>query len=218
MSGTFSGQVIRRPSGYKADQGLNYATIEQVMKTVRAVLSPNTRPHEPLNMLWIFERLHEHTVSVTNRNVRLSWGVEQLPKGVEGRCKYDEENDEIVVELSPETYEALEIGQPRAVTTVGHEIAHSFFHAEQLVRISQIPHVQMALARVAGPLHRHYEDTEWQANAGAAALTMPAAGLQYLERQHGVLTASIVQKTYGVSASAATNRLKCFTERRIALL
>lgn len=218
MRETYPGQEVRRPRGYKADQGLNYATIEHVMKSVRAFLSPNTWPHEPLDMLRIFERLHEHRVRVINRDVRLNWGLAPLPKGVEGRCRYDEEDEAIVVELSPETYEALENGQPRAVTTVAHEIAHCFFHTEQLVRISQIPHAQMALARAAGPPHRHFEDTEWQANAGAAALTMPAAGLQYLERQYGQLTASMIQKTFGVSASAATTRLKCFTERRTSLL
>ncbi len=208
---------VRPPSGYKADRGRTYGEIERVMRQIRAVLRPGCQPFEQLPIMDVFEHLHEHSVMTLSRAVSLDWGVVELPYGVEGRTRYDEDRDQIVIEISTQTYEGLENGHGRAIITVGHEISHAALHPDQLIRISQIPHAQMALARATGPRHRHFEDTEWQANAGAVALTMPAEGLAYLER-YGGLTPARVQAAFGVSASAAQNRINCFMQRRADLL
>ena len=60
-------------------------------------------------------------------------------------------------------------------------------------------------------------DTEWQANGFAAAMLMPATGLDQMERA-GELDVRMVAKTYLVSLQAAELRLKVFADRRRELL
>lgn len=208
----------RQPRGFKADHRLGYSDIERLMSAARTYFVPELADDQPLPALALLETLDEKAVIVGGRRVPFDWGVAELDRGVEGRTRYDEERDKIVIEVSPATYEALEANQPRALTTVAHEASHGILHTQQLIRISQIPHSQMALQRASGPMHRHFEDTEWQANAGAAALSMPAKGLALLERRYGTLTRELIQLTFKVSAEAAAYRLDCFQKRRSELL
>jgi Zn-dependent peptidase ImmA (M78 family) len=88
----------------------------------------------------------------------------------------------------------------------------------KLVELSSIPHEVAALNRGQIPAHRVYEDTEWQANAFAAAFLVPAAGLANLERSRGILTAQELVRRFNVSFDAARIRLDCFRARRSDLL
>lgn len=207
-----------RPLGHRADRGMSYADIEVLMRGVRRKLAPGVRASEPLQMLPILEGLHRHTVATAHGSARLDWAVSDLPRGVEGQTWYESESGTIVVEVSEQTYAGLEEKHPRATITVAHELTHVFGHAPLLMRISKIPHAAFALQRATSPQHEYFEDSEWQANAGAAALVMPADGLADLERRYGRLTPDIVRAVYGVSAQAAELRLACFLQRKDALI
>jgi Zn-dependent peptidase ImmA (M78 family) len=66
--------------------------------------------------------------------------------------------------------------------------------------------------------HKPYEDTEWQANAFAGSLLMPASGMATLEEQNGHLSTAMVSSVFKVSSEAAGYRLRLFNERRGELL
>jgi hypothetical protein len=43
-------------------------------------------------------------IVLRDRRVRLDYGVTDLLPGVEGRTRYDDDGDRLVVELTPQTY------------------------------------------------------------------------------------------------------------------
>lgn len=216
-SGRRSTGMSPRPRGYKADRGaLSYAKIEGIAARVRRVLAPDVPLSEALPGLELFENLEAFGVRTPTGKISLSYGVLDLPAGVEAETRYFEDNNCIVVGLSATTYKHLERGQGRARHTLNHEVGHAVLHAEQLKRMSTLPHAAAALARAQE--HRFCEDTEWQADAFAAALEMPARGLLALESRYGNLSSSLVSSMMQVSVEAAVNRLNTFGTRRAALL
>ena len=66
--------------------------------------------------------------------------------------------------------------------------------------------------------HEAYQDTEWQANAFAGALLMPARGLLILDQEHGELSTALVTEHFRVSAEAAGYRLELYNNRKKELL
>ena len=66
--------------------------------------------------------------------------------------------------------------------------------------------------------HKPYEDTEWQANAFASSLLMPARGLAALEERYGQLSAVMISDKFKVSYETAGYRLTLFNQRRGELL
>ena len=209
--------MYARPRGYKADRGaLSYAKIERIAARVRRVLAPDIPLNDALPGLELFENLEEFGVRTRVSRISLSYGVLDLPAGVEAETRYHGDKNCIVVGLSANTYQHLERGQGRARHTLNHEVGHAVLHAEQLKRISTLPHAAAALDRAQD--HRFCEDTEWQADAFAAALEMPARGLLALEGRYGNLSAGLVSSMMQVSVEAAVNRLNTFGTRRVALL
>ncbi len=208
----------RLPRGFKADQGMGYAEIEARCARLREYLVPGIGPLDRVPALKVFDSLDERVAALGDGVIRLDHGVAELAAGVEGHTRFDEKSGRIVVELSPATDGALERDDPRARNTVCHEVSHAFLHTRQLVRLTQIPHHEIALQRATRPTHRHFEDTEWQANAGAAALMMPAEGIALIEKQKGYLSSRDLQNTFGASHEAANYRLQNFQERRRELL
>ena len=77
-----------------------------------------------------------------------------------------------------------------------------------------MPTDQLAALHRGEQAHRPFRDTEWQANAFASALLMPAQGLIALEREHGALTVVEIADRFGVSHEAAGYRLDLFAKRR----
>jgi Zn-dependent peptidase ImmA (M78 family) len=65
---------------------------------------------------------------------------------------------------------------------------------------------QVAFHRERNP-HQACEDTEWQANAFASSLLMPAEGVLRLFTRLGKLNASIIAETFGVSLESASYRI-----------
>ena len=63
-------------------------------------------------------------------------------------------------------------------------------------------------------VHEVFRDTEWQANAFASALLMPARGLLALEQKYDGLSPVIASENFRVSAQAASYRLDMYNARK----
>ncbi len=209
--------MLSLPRGFPTDRPLSYAKIEQHARRVCSIIAPTRLVTEALPGLGLFEHLNTYTVRIGDQSVPLDYEVKNFPSGIDALARYEEQEQEIVVTLSESTYENLEGGDPRARLTLCHEIGHAVLHTRELLRLSRISHREAALLRGEKPSHKTYQYTEWQANAFASAILMPAQGLAVLETQ-GKLSQSAVQRCYEVSALAAKIRLKVYQERKNELL
>ena len=203
--------------GVRADRGYSYRKLEKVAAHVRGLLGYS--PTEAIGTLQLFDGLDIEVQDGTGRDIPVHGGVIEL-NGSEGYAKYD--GDRCVIEIlsSPETYDWLENGHPRGGFFVAHELGHCLLHTDQLVRLAQMPKTSQAALHRGGQEvgHEVYQDTEWQANAFAGALLMPARGLQILEQQHGELSEGIVTEHFHVSTEAAGYRLELYDDRKKELL
>lgn len=172
-----------RRYGIKVDRGRSYVEIERVARTVREVLAPAGSATDPLPGMKLFESLDKYRVKVGDRDFYLSYAVVELPVGTEALTRYDAEKDRIIITLSSRAYADLEQDVPRARFSLGHEIGHAVLHPVELIRLSEIPHYESMMARRVAPNHAACVDSEWQANALAAALLMPARGLAALQQE-----------------------------------
>lgn len=205
-------------SGVRADQKYSYRKLESIAAYVREQL--RFSPDQAIDPLRFFEDLHDIQVSGGgDAMIPLRGGVIDLDDS-EGYTRYDRKRKLIEILASARTYEWLEGGHPRAGYFVAHELGHCVLHSEQLVRLAQMPtNQQAAFHRESGHMgHQACEDTEWQANAFAGALLMPAAGIAAFERLHGTITISAIVDGFGVSREAASYRLEIFMKRRAELL
>jgi hypothetical protein len=197
---------------------MNYAKIEKFAISVRAVLLPTTALSDEVPGITVFEDMHELEIESDGRTFNVNYAVNALPAGIEGISSYDPDRDEILLTLAPATYSSLSAGIPRALFSLAHEIGHVCVHTAKLVELSSIPHKVAALNRGQTPAHRAFEDTEWQANAFAAAFLMPAAGLEELESRGIVVTPKELVRRFNVSFDAARIRLDVYRAHRNDLL
>ncbi len=207
---------MNKPSGVRADEGRSHRELEAIAHYVRKEL--NLGPTEAIDPLLLFE--HLHNISLTDaagKTIPFRYHVMEL-EGSEGFARYDAEICCIEIVASAKTYEWLEDRNPRAGFFVAHELAHCLLHTNQLVRLAKMPTNQQKQFHRGLTAHPTYQDTEWQANAFAGALLMPARGLVELNARHGSLTAHNVQDTFKVSGVAAGIRLEIFRSRRHELL
>lgn len=200
---------------YPADKPRSYAVLEAEAQAVRRALGFD--PAEPLPGLALFESLGRYVVTAQGMTIPLEYAVENLGPGIEAEAKY--EQGKVVVSLSDETYSGLEVDHVRYRFTCFHEIAHAVLHPGELVRLSSIPRRTAQAAFYRGDFEdlRPYQDVEWQANGFAAAVSMPAIGLEALARQ-GRLSGREVADQYSMSLEAATIRVETFQKRRNQLL
>jgi hypothetical protein len=208
----------RAPSGVRAQQSRSYAELEIVAARIRSKLSyPDD---QPIVGIKFFDEISEGEVEMDDGSmVSLETGIESLGDGREGLSRYNADNCCLEVLLAPNTYDALESGNPRATYCLVHEFSHAILHGDQLRRLAQLPQPsQVAFHRGTAEAHPAYLDTEWQANALAAAILMPARGLLSLEQRYGWLSKDLVMHQFGVSATAAQIRIELFRERRASLL
>ena len=202
-------------SGVRADSPRSYRSLEQVAAYVRQRLKLS--PEEAIKPLQLFESLDDIRIEPASGNAVPLWhGVIALDDS-EGYTRYDSERGLIEVLASEQTYEWLEQGHSRATFFVPHELGHCLLHTEQLIRLAQMPTRQLTALYRGTAEHRAFEDTEWQANAFACALLMPAGGLVALEQECRQLTSFDIAERYGVSIEAASYRLDNFTKRRAEL-
>src|SRR5450432_3740745 len=186
------------PKGVPALRGQSYSSLERIAAQVRTALLRGRSDIEHVPGLELFERLDEYSVVVRGSNVRLQYGVDDLPSGLEAQAQYSPDEEAILVVLTEGTYADLRAGTGRALFTLAHEIGHAVLHPNELVnrRLSAVD--SRALHRGAVGGHKAFMDTEWQANGFAAAMLMPASGLAQMEKV-GPLDVRTVAKTYLVS-------------------
>jgi hypothetical protein len=204
--------------GIRAAAIRTYAGLERAAINLRRVVAPTLAVDRALPGQELFENLGAYSITVGSKQYGFTYDVRDLPSGVEGQARYERDDDEFVVVLSPETYAALERGVPRARFCLAHEIGHLVLHPLELMRLAAIPHESPALSRRQTSNHPAYLDTEWQANSFAAALLMPAAGIVSVERSVRALVPLHLQARFEVSAEAADIRLRTFRARRRELL
>ena len=203
--------------GVRADRGYSYQRLEKIAAHVRERL--NCSPTEAINTLLLFDGLEIQVRDGTGHDIPIRGSVIELNES-EGYSKYDKDRCIIEILASPETYDWLEKGYARAGYFVAHELGHCALHTNQLVRLSQMPKAQQAALHRGGEnvAHETYQDTEWQANAFASALLMPAQGLLALEQKFVGLTPAIIVEHFRVSAQAASYRLNLYNARKQQLL
>lgn len=203
-------------SGVCADNKYSYQKLEHFAAYVRKEL--NLPADAAIDSLRLFEDLHD--ISISQRDgteIPLRGGVIALDNS-EGYARYDREKKIIEILASEKTYGWLEENHPRGKYFVGHELGHCILHTDQLIRLAQMPTNQQAAFHRGRTDHKPYQDTEWQANAFASALLMPASGLASLERQRKYLSEAMIVRQFGVSLEAAGYRLKLYSERKTELL
>lgn len=205
-----------RLPGFPADQPMSYFKIERAAKGLRQTLEIDLM--KPVSGLEVFESLEKYRVRLPDGLFGLTPHVTTLPAGVEAEARFEagegDQGGEFCLCLTEDTYDWLESGErPRALFSVGHELGHVVLHAAQLRRLSRFPHSPSALRRARQPQHASYMDTEWQGNAFAAALLMPAPKLRQLEKA-GRLDAITLSEDMGVSYEAAAYRLEAYLKRR----
>lgn len=207
----------QRLLGVCADRGYSYRKLEKIAAEVRRRL--DFSPTEAINTLRLFDGLDIKVRDGTGRYIPIRGSVIEL-NGSEGFAKYDSERRVIEILASPETYDWLETGHPRGGFFVAHELGHCLLHTDQLVRLAKMPKAKQAALHRGGERagHAAYQDTEWQANAFAGALLMPARGLKILEQEHGKLSLATIVKHFRVSAEAAGYRLNLYNDRKMELL
>jgi predicted metalloprotease len=129
----------------------------------------------------------------------------------EGLTHWDSDARKIYVGLSEQTYGLLLDGHVRAKYTVAHELGHAILHTEQLIRLASLSRKsQAALHRDNRGDHPAYLDTEWQANAFAGSLLMPADGIRSLIEDGIAIAAARIARQYKVSTQAAHYRLMSY--------
>ena len=206
---------MNKHAGVKADKPYSHKRLEGIANYVREGL--NFTSGEAIDPLRLFEDLHELSITDAGRSIPLRGHVINL-EGSEGYTRYDSEKRCIEILAASGTYNWLESGHPRGAFFAAHELGHCLLHTSQLLRLAQMPTNQQAAFHRGRIGHERYEDTEWQANAFAGALLMPARGLAELEKRYGRLSIDLIQDNFKVSREAAGYRLQLFTQRRNDLL
>ena len=203
-------------TGVRADCGYSYRDLEKVAAYVRKRLDYS--PTEAIDPLLLFDGLDIQLTIGTGQEIPIRGGVIELDDS-EGYAKYDRIRSVIEILAATTTYEWLENGHPRGGYFVAHELGHCVLHTDRLMRLAKMPKAQQAaLHRGRNEVgHEAFMDTEWQANAFAAALLMPARGLLDLEKR-GELSPNAVAEHFRVSEEAATYRLESYDMRKMQLL
>ncbi len=204
----------RRLSGIRADRGYSYRGLERCAADVREQL--RLPPTVAINAMMLFDRLDITAQDGTGQDIPIHGYVIEL-EDLEGFTKYDRDRQIIEILASAQTYEWLEQDHPRSRYFLAHELGHCLLHTDQLVRLAQMPMAQRAGLHRNGQMAAHevYRDTEWQANAFASALLMPARGLLALEKRHrGGLCPIKIAAHFRVSVVAASYRLDLYNKRK----
>ena len=209
--------MLKGPSGVRADRGYSHRKLERVAAYVRGQLKLS--PTAAIHMLLLFDGLDIIVRYGSGQDIPLRGKVIEVEDS-EGFTKYDSDRGIIEILASAETYDWLEQGYPRGGYFVAHELGHCLLHTNQLVRLAQMPPTQQAAFHRHGKViaHEFYRDTEWQANAFASALLMPARGLLALEQKCGELCPTEIAEHFRVSVEAASYRLDLYNNRKRELL
>ncbi len=166
-------------AGVRADNKYSYRKLESIAAYARQELK--FTPDQAIDSLRLFEDLQEISITKSDGKVIPLRGGVIAVEDSEGYTRYDRKNQVIEILASESIYYRLENRHPRAGYFVVHELGHCLLHTDQLMRLAQMPTDQQAAFHRGRGGHRPFEDTEWQANAFASALLMPARGIAALE-------------------------------------
>lgn len=198
--------MTRPLTGIPADKPRSYASIEAVATGLRQKL--NLEMLERFDALDFFEKQIGDMVIIDHgKEVKMVEAIDDCPQ--EGMTRWDTESQRLEIVLAQRTYNMLQENHVRARSTVAHETGHAVLHTAQIIRLAGMnlkSHV--AFHRDRDP-HKAYLDTEWQANAFASSLLMPAEGVKSLVEEKNFSTARLV-RVYGVSEESATYRLETY--------
>jgi len=211
-------EVVRPPSGVRADSGQSHQSIERLALDFRRRIASDVPLDEALPGWQLFDRVDK--LAVAGDSVRLEAAVEDLPEGIEGLTRYDMRRNSIIISLPKKGYGDLERDNARARFSLAHELGHAVLHCGVLMREGAVAHQMSALRRGEPLFHSKCEDTEWQANSFASAFLMPAIGLATLEKRGAPfpLDTGTVATVFKTSATAAAYRIANFRIRRVKLL
>lgn len=193
--------------GIQADCKMSYYSIEQAAAKLRELLELG--PMDRFDAKRFFnDVLPDSTVVCRTGTVTLREAVEDCSQ--EGMTRWNADSGVIEVVLSGETYEQLQRGHVRARSTVGHELGHAYLHTDQIIRLAGMSLTSQVAFHRERNSHQACQDTEWQANAFAAALLMPAAGIERLFNRLSRHSESEIAETFGVSIESASYRISTF--------
>lgn len=198
--------MTRPLTGIPADKARSYASIEAVAAGLRQKL--NLEMLERFDALDFFEKQIDDIVIIDHgKEIKMVEAIDDCPQ--EGMTRWDTESQRLEIVLAQRTYDMLQENHVRARSTVAHETGHAVLHTAQIIRLAGMnlkSHV--AFHRDRNP-HKAYLDTEWQANAFASSLLMPAEGVKLLVEEKNFSTTRLVC-VYGVSEESATYRLETY--------
>lgn len=215
VSPVVDGARRRRIVGYQVDP-MSRGDVERKAADVRRALSID--PLLPLPGIALFEGIGRYHIELKKQWIGLTYAVTQeLPDNALACAIYDEAAAEISIVLTASSYRELERNDGRARFSVAHEIGHAVMHADKLVQLNRIDHGRRTMMRSDSEATPPYMDSEWQANRFAAALLMPAPGLEFLFIR-GKLNVSELQNMYGVSRTCAERRIAEYLREQKSLL
>ena len=198
--------MIRPLTGIPADKARSYASIEAIAAALRDKLG--IEELERFDALDFFEKqIGEMVIVDHDREVKMIEAIDDCPQ--EGMTRWDTEAEKLEIVLAQRTYDLLQENHVRARSTVAHETGHAILHTAQIIRLAGMSlksHVAFHRDRNS---HKAYLDTEWQANAFASSLLMPAEGVRTLVEEKNFTTAKLAH-VYGVSEESALYRLESY--------
>jgi hypothetical protein len=197
--------MTKRLTGIPADRARSYLSIESEATSVRNILGCD--PSERIDVWHFFNfQLGEICLEVGGKDIDIVEVIEDCKP--EGMSRWDCEAGRLELVLSADTYDLLRSDHIRARYTVLHEFGHIIQHTAQIIRLAGLSLTsQIALHRLKTE-HAAYLDTEWQANAFASAMLMPATGVRELTNQNAELRANQIARHFGASEEAARYRLE----------
>jgi uncharacterized protein DUF955 len=199
---------MNRPlTGIRADRKRSYFSIEQSANELRTLL--NLEPLDRFDAKGFYDEiLPDSTVVCGSGTIALREAVEDCTQ--EGMTRWNSELHVVEVVLSGETYELLQTDHVRARSTVAHELGHAYLHTDQIIRLAGMSLTSQVAFHRERNGHQACEDTEWQANAFAAAVLMPAEGIERLFNRYGRHRIVEIADIFGVSTESVQYRIQKF--------
>lgn len=149
--------------------------------------------------------VHHFLEFVLEEHFGVVFQVQPLPVHVEAEYRPPESGEPHRIQMQPWVYDQLLRDNGRARYTGAHEICHGVIHKDEV-------EVELVDGKAVG-LRRHvrvssHVDPEWQADRFAALLLMPADMVRRAVAGLRSPDAGFVARTFRVSVTAASYRLK----------
>jgi hypothetical protein len=195
-------------NGLKADRGRSYREIERIAARWRQELG--YAPLAAFDARQFFE-FEVANLKLATRDGEIDVLNHVQPCSEEGLTLWNTDDSQLELILSEVSYRDLQDGMSRPRFTVCHEFGHAVLHTDELVRLAGLS-IERQAAMYREREHSKCYDSEWQANAFAAAILMPAEGVSLLESKYGYVSEDLVADQFLTSILAARYRLESMTK------